>query len=141
MTMPATKTTTEKLTTKRVVLSKLIKQSLTLGASIADQNKIKKSVDLKTQEILVDEKINKVEIPNAGTAELITKPGNVTWDDAKLIKIIKQYAKDHKADPIDVLHELCKIKEPRKSDAEKLGIDVEDAKKIADSKITLKVSE
>jgi len=138
--MAATKTITEKLTTNRVVLSKLIKQSKTLTASIADQNKIKKSVDKKIAEILETEGIDKVEIPNVGIAELVTKTGNVTWKDDVLRDIARKYAKDHKLDALDVFVELCKISYARKEKSDELGIDVESAKKIADSKVSLKIS-
>lgn len=134
-----TVTKVNKITPKRKsVFSTLLKRRKKIIASMAD---------LKIELGEIDDEIENA-IPNGvtrlelddGIIELITKDGNVTWDQEKLIELIRDFAKEKKVLGIDVVETIARL-EPRKSDCEKLKFDIESAKKVADAKIVLKITQ
>lgn len=131
--MTATKTKTFRLIKDREIFEDLISKSKKLNQSIKDQQDTLKEINKTIVEKLNEQKLDSV-TTDLGSAELVTKPGNVTWDQDKLAGAILEFAKDK--DLHEVLNEFIALK-PKEVTCVDAGINILPAKKIAKSKVDL----
>jgi len=123
--MTSTKTRKTKLIVREPEFAGLIKQAKELEASIADSQLALKAITDSIMEAMTKEKLTSVEIDGVGVAEIATRGGSVTWDQEKLVELLRDGGKNS----LEQVAKICKLT-ARPSVAEEENLEIESAKKI-----------
>ena len=123
--MTSTKTRKTKLIVREAEFAGLLKQAKELEASIADSALVLKSVTDKLMEAMTRANLTSVEIDVVGVAEIATRGGSVTWDQEKLVELLRTSGKDS----LEQVAKICALK-ARPSVAEAENLEIESAKKV-----------
>jgi len=123
--MTSTKTRKTKLIVREPEFAGLIKQAKELEASIADSQLALKAITDSIMEAMTKEKLTSVEIDGVGVAEIATRGGSVTWDQEKLVELLRDGGKNS----LEQVAKICKLT-VRPSVAEEENLEIESAKKI-----------
>jgi len=133
----ATQTKTLKLIKNQEIFEKLIAQHKKLTQSVKDSKQILVAIE---QELLEAIPNDVTEIQTAsGKVELISKGGNITWEQKTLIADLKNFVEKNELDGVEFVGKICALK-PREGICTENNFDPSGAKKVADLVKCVKIS-